>query len=102
MLNSDKVLAITSLDAIYESSLLELYCYTVKPVLKVIPIGHKTMVSQDRSLVICSIALKWGTFCLPRMYGPSRQVVCHSSGLSRQVSLYIPYTSILGIYESFI
>ncbi len=63
--------------------------YTLEPVLKDHPFRHRNVVSQDRwSLVPGSIALKC-TVLPPEMYGLSRQVVSHGSGLSRQVSLYM-------------
>ncbi len=61
--------------------------HTVEPALKDRPIGHKNIAYIDRwSLVTGSVALKSGIFC--QGCGPSRQVVSHESGLSRQVSLY--------------
>ncbi len=55
---------------------------TVEPVLK----DLKSMVSRDGySLVTGSFTLKCDF--LPKTSGPSRQVVSHGCGLSRQVSL---------------
>ncbi len=56
-------------------------CVIVEPVLN----GHKNMVSQDRWS--WSIYIEMEDF-LPQASGPSRQVVSHGSGLSRQVLLY--------------
>ena len=64
--------------------------YTVEPVLKDHPTGHKKcdlstqVFSVDRFSYIEMYVL------LPRMCGLSRQVASRGSGLSRQVSLYIP------------
>ena len=60
----------------------------MEAVLEDCPIGHKNVVvSQDRwSLVTGSVILKLGL--LQEISGLSRQVVSHSSGLAKQVSLY--------------
>ena len=69
------------------------YIRTVEPVFKDHTFSNENTVSQDRlALVTVSFALKCGTFCQEYMHGPSRQVVSHGSGLSRQVSMYLyPY-----------
>ncbi len=53
-------------------------------VLKDHPIGHKNVVCQNKWPL--SVILKCRTF--DKMCGPSRQVVSHGCGLSRQISLY--------------
>ncbi len=61
-----------------------------EPVLKDQPIAYANVVFQGRwSLSTGSITLKHRLDLLPRVHvsGPSRQVVSHASGLSRQVSM---------------
>ena len=64
--------------------------YTVEPVLKDHPIGHRNVVCQDRwSLVTGSVIMKCTgrSFCRKCMVCQDRW--SHGSGLSRQVSLYV-------------
>ncbi len=63
------------------------FVYTVEPVLKDHPVGHKYGLSRrvvfDGRFIYIEM---WD--CLPKTDGPSRQVVSHGKGLSRQASLY--------------
>ncbi len=63
------------------------HVYTVEPVFKGHPIGHKNVVCQDRwSLVWGSVILKCGSFCQNCVVFQDRW--SHGSGLPREVSLY--------------
>ncbi len=80
----------TVIGYVYEVLQMLVYMYkiTVEPVLKDHLIDHKN--SLSRQVVFGDRFNCVGTWdLLPGLSGPSRQVGPHSSGLSKQVSLYI-------------
>ncbi len=59
----------------------------VEPLLKDHAIGHENVVSQDRRSMVTGFIYNEMWDLLPETNCPSRQVVSHGSGLTRQVSL---------------
>ena len=68
---------------------LSLYIFLGHNTVERISKGQPTnMVSQDRWSLVTGLHCSEMWALLPGICGPSRQVVSHDSGLSRQVSLY--------------